>query len=249
MMKMRENRVKRKLERGEVVTMLMGEHNSPEMIDYLGQYGFDSIFIESEHGPVDFAQVGNLSRACDLWGMTSIVRVNSNFPGIIYRTFDLGAQGIMVPHVNTVDDARAVVDASKFGPIGHRGAASGRQSYGVDNYIQAANQETLVTVLIEDIVAIDNLEEIVTVDHIDVFYVAPGDLAQSMGLTGQTSHPDVQAAVDRAINIIVESGKIAGALVNDATLDSYLRKGVKFVGIPWAPWLGSGAASFLKKLS
>ena len=248
MMEMRENRAKRKLERGEVVTMLMGEHNSPDMIDYLGQYGFDSILIEGEHGPVDFAQVANLSRACDLWGMTSIVRVSLNSPGVIYRTFDLGAQGVMVPHVNTVEEATAVVDASKFGPIGHRGAASGRQSYGVENYVQAANRETLVTVLIEDIVAIDNLEEIVTVDHVDVFYVAPGDLAQSMGLTGQISHPDVLSAVDRGINTIVQSGKAAGMLVNDVTLDSYLSKGVRFVGIPWTSWLRSGAESFLKKL-
>ena len=118
----------------------------------------------------------------------------------------------------------------------------------MDDYIRTANQETLVTVLIEDIVAINNLEEIVTVDHVDVFYVAPGDLAQSMGFTGQPSHPDVQSAVDRGINTIVEAGKNAGALVNDQNLDSYLSKGVKFVGIPWAPWLRSGAESFLKRL-
>ena len=85
-------------------------------------------------------------------------------------------------------------------------------------------------------------------DSKDVFYVAPGDLAQSMGFTGQPSHPDVQSAVDRGINTIVEAGKNAGALVNDQTLDSYLSKGVKFVGIPWAPWLRSGAESFLKRL-
>ena len=101
MTQMRGNKAKLKLERGEIVTMLMGEHNSPDMIDYLGQYGFDSILIEGEHGPVDFAQVSNLSRACDIWGMTSVVRVTFNSPNIIYRTFDLGAQGIMVPHVNT----------------------------------------------------------------------------------------------------------------------------------------------------
>jgi 2-keto-3-deoxy-L-rhamnonate aldolase RhmA len=249
MAKMRENKAKRKLDHGEVVTMLMGAHNSPDMIDFMGQFGFDSILIEGEHGPVDFGHVSDLSRACDLWGMTSIVRVNLNLPGVIYRTFDLGAQGIMVPHVDTIEDACAVVDASKFGPIGHRGAAGGRQSYGVENYVQTANDETLITVLIEDIVAIDNLEEIVTVEHIDVFYVAPGDLAQSMGLTGQTTHPDVQSAVERGIATIVGSGKTAGMLVNDSTVDAYLSKGVRFVGIPWSPWLASGARSFLDKLA
>lgn len=248
MAQMRENRAKRKLERGEVVTMLMGGHNSPDMVDFLGQFGFDSILIEGEHGPVDFGHISDLSRACDLWGMTSVVRVNLNLPGVIYRTFDLGAQGIMIPHVDTIEDARAVVDASKFGPIGHRGAAGGRQSYGVPDYVQAANDETLVTVLIEDIVAVDNLEEIVTVDHIDVFYVAPGDLAQSMGLTGQTTHPEVRAAVDRGIATVVNAGRVAGMLVNDATVEEYLEKGVRFVGIPWSPWLASGARTFLERI-
>ena len=207
------------------------------------------VWVENEHGHLSLYEIQNITRSCDLWGMTSVVRVNLNLPGVIYRTFDLGAQGIMVPHVDTTEDARAVVDASKFGPIGHRGAAGGRQSYGVENYVQVANDETLITVLIEDIVAIDNLEEIVTVDHIDVFYVAPGDLAQSMGLTGQTSHPDVQSAVDRGIATIVDSGRTAGMLVNDSTVETYLSKGVRFVGIPWSPWIASGALSFLDKLA
>ncbi|MDP6455147.1 MAG: aldolase/citrate lyase family protein [SAR202 cluster bacterium] len=249
MPELRENKTKKKLQRGEVATMLMGGHNSPDMVDFLGQFGFDSILIEGEHGPVDFGHVSDLSRACDLWGMTSVVRVNLNLPGVIYRTFDLGAQGIMVPHVDTIEDARAVVDASKYGPIGHRGAAGGRQGYGVEDYVQKANDETLVTVLIEDIVAINNLEEIVTVDHIDAFYVAPGDLAQSMDLTGQMSHPDVLAAVDRGIKTIVDAGRVAGMLVNDSTVDDYLSKGVRYVGIPWGPWLASGAKNFLDRLS
>ncbi|MCD5400196.1 MAG: aldolase/citrate lyase family protein [Dehalococcoidia bacterium] len=248
MTELRENKTKKKLGRGEVATMLMGGHNSPDMVDFLGQFGFDSILIEGEHGPVDFGHISDLSRACDLWDMTSVVRVNLNLPGVIYRTFDLGAQGVMIPHVDTIEDARAVVDASKYGPIGHRGAAGGRQGYGVEDYVHKANDETLVTVLIEDIVAINNLEEIVTVEHIDVFYVAPGDLAQSMNLTGQTSHADVRAEVDRGIATIVDAGKVAGMLVNDSTVDDYLRKGVRFVGIPWGPWLASGAKTFLDRL-
>ena len=75
----------------------------------------------------------------------------------------------------------------------------------MEDYVNKANDETLVTVLFEDIVAINSLEEIVTVDHIEVFYVAPGDLAQSMILTGQTPHPDVKAAVDRGIKTIVDA--------------------------------------------
>ena len=247
MTQIRENRAKRKLERGEVVTMLMGGPHPPDMIDFMGQFGFDSVLIEGEHGPVDFGHIPDLSRACDVWGMTSVVRINVNMPGVIYRTFDVGAQGIMVPHINTADEARAVVEAAKFAPIGSRGMASGRQGYGVSEFFKKANDETLVTVLIEDIIAVENMAEIAQVDHIDVFYVAPGDLAQSMGLIGQTTHPDVLAAIDSAIEQIVQAGKVAGALVNDATVNDYIDKGARFLGIPWTPWVASGAQAFLNK--
>ena len=94
-----------------------------------------------------------------------------NDQGLIYRTLDCGAMGIAVPHVNTKKEAQNVVDGTKFAPIGHRGMFTSRQGYGVDNYFEVANSQTMVVVLIEDIVAIDNLDEILTVDHIDVFFV------------------------------------------------------------------------------
>ena len=180
--------------------------------------------------------------------MTPLVRVNRIETGIIYRTLDVGAMGIIVPHVNTADEARTVVQAAKFHPLGHRGYFSSRQSYGVDGFVEKANDQSMVVIMLEDVVALDNLDEILAVDHIDVFYVAPGDLAQSMNLTGQTSHPDVQAEVDRGIATIVDAGKVAGMLVNDSTVDNYLSKGVRFVGIPWGPWLASGAKTFLERL-
>ena len=122
----------------------------------------------------------------------------------------MGAQGIAVPHVNTADEARAVVDAAKFGPIGHRGSATSRQGIGVADYFAKANDETMIVILIEDIVAIQNLDSILEVDHIDVFFIAPGDLAQSMGHAGEYSHPDVTAAVEDSIRRIVASGRVAG---------------------------------------
>ena len=104
---------------GETVVCLSG-NNSTDMIDQLGPLGFDAIWLEGEHGPVDYGDIPDLTRACDLWGMTSVVRVNRNNEGIIYRTFDLGAQGIVVPHVNTADEARAVVECGQV--------SSGRQA-------------------------------------------------------------------------------------------------------------------------
>lgn len=240
---MRENRAKHKLERGEIVVCLSG-NNSTDMIDQLGPLDFDAIWIEGEHGPVDFADIPDLTRACDLWGMTSIVRVNQNNPGIIYRTFDVGAQGIVVPHVNTADEAKAVVDAAKFHPLGNRGMYMSRQGYGVADYFQRANDETLVIVLIEDIIAVNNLAEILTVDNIDVFFVAPSDLAQTMGHLGGTDNPEVAATVDGALQQIVAAGRNAGALANDANIEHYINLGARFFLTGWAAWVAAGGNAF-----
>ena len=240
---MRENRAKHKLERSETVVCLSG-NNSTDMIDQLGPLGFDAIWLEGEHGPVDFGDIPDLTRACDLWGMTSVVRVNQNNEGIIYRTFDLGAQGLVVPHVNTVEEAKAVVDAAKFHPAGRRGMYTSRQGYGVPDYVHRANDETLVIVLIEDIVAINNLAEILTVDHIDVFFVAPSDLAQTMGHLGDTDHPEVVATIEGAFAQIIAAGRNAGGLVSDANAAHYVNLGVRFLLTGWAAWVASGGQAF-----
>ena len=247
MAQLRENRVKHKLQRGEVATIVSGG-NTADLIDLLGPMGFDGAWLEGEHGPVDFADIPDMTRACDLWGMTSIARVNLNIPGVIYRTFDVGAQGVCVPHVNTAEEARAVVDAAKFHPLGSRGSFTSRQGYGVDGYISKANDETLVIVLIEDIIAVNNLADILTVDHIDVFFVAPGDLAQTMGYPGQMTHPEVLATVDRANEQIIRAGRAAGALVNEATVEGYIGKGVQFLMTSWTTWVAAGAKSYLEKV-
>ena len=245
---LRENRVKRKLERGEVASVLAG-NMTPDLVDAFGPWGFDGVWIETEHGPIDFADIPNLTRAADLWGMTSVVRVNQNVPGVIYRTFDVGAQGVVVPHVNTADEARAVVDAGKFAPLGARGMSTSRQGLGVPEYLTHANDETLLVVLIEDIVAIGNLSEILQVDNIDVFFVAPGDLAQSMGLIGQIGNPRVQETIDGALAQIVAAGRTAGTVVSDASVESYLEKGARFLMLGWQAWVASGSRAFLDRVA
>ena len=102
----------------------------------------DGIWLEGEHGGVDFADLGNLTRACDLWGKTSVVRVPDNDYATIYRTLDRGAQAIVVPHVNTRAEAQAVVDAAKFAPVGKRGMFTSRQGFGVTDYLKTANDQS-----------------------------------------------------------------------------------------------------------
>ena len=243
------NRVKRKLAEGGVATLVGGNggSNTGDMIEMLGTMGFDGAWIETEHGPFDFADLPDLTRACDLWGMTSVVRVNLNLPGVIYRTLDVGAQGVVVPHVDTAEQARAVVDAGKFAPIGHRGNYGGRQSFGVEDYLTRANDETLLVVLIEDVVAIENLDEILAVDHIDCFFVAPGDLSQSMGLPGGMNNPEVQRVVDDAVERIIAAGRVAGSLASIETVEETIAKGARLLLTNWDPWVASGARTYLEK--
>ena len=245
-MQIRSNQIKQKLADGDLAYVISGLTNADD-IDIFGPNGYDGVWLEGEHGTVDAAQIGDLTRACDLWGMTSLIRVNRNDQGLIYRTLDCGAMGISVPHVNTKAEAQNVVDGAKFAPIGYRGMFTSRQGYGVDNYFDVANSETLVVVLIEDIVAINNLDDILTVDHIDVFFVAPSDLATSMGHIGNTNHPDVQNTIDSALARIQAAGRVAGTLTTDATVEKYVKAGVRFLMTGVGGWITSGAAAFKER--
>ena len=246
MPEIRANNAKQKLENNQVVTTISGLQNA-DTIDFLGQFGFDAAWIECEHGPTDWDRMADLTRACDLWGMSSITRVNSNEPWLITRTLDRGSMGTVVPHVNDRASAEQAMLSAKYAPLGYRGMYGGRQSYGVADYVHRANDQTMVIVLLEEIEALKNLDEILKVDNIDVFFVAPSDLAQTMGHIGDTGHPDVQKAIDDAIARIVSSGRTAGTLVNDENLDGYIEKGAKFLMTSWNAWLARGAAQFLAK--
>ena len=245
-MSIRPNRVKQRLASGQVATILAGT-NDPDLIDQLGPLGADGIWLEGEHGGVDYADLGNLTRACDLWGVTSVVRVMDNDYAIIYRTLDRGAQGIVVPHVNTRAEASAVVEAAKFAPLGKRGMFTSRQGFGVGDYLKTANDQSLLIVLIEDIVAVKTLDEIVKVDHIDVFFVAPSDLATSMGHIGNVDHPEVQQTIDGAITKIVKAGRTAGTLVSSASVERYTKLGVRCIMTSFFPWIQAGAKDLMAR--
>lgn len=243
-MTIRPNRVKRVLADGGIACVA-GGLTHPDDIDAFGHTGFDGVWLEGEHGPVNAADLGNLTRACDIWGMTSIVRVNRNDQALIYRTLDRGAQGIVVPHVNTEAEARNVVDGGKFAPAGKRGLFTSRQGYGVPDYLHAANDETLLVVLIEDIAAVRSLDPILEVDQIDVFFVAPSDLAASMGHIGNNDHPDVQRTVDETLARISDAGRTPGTLTGNDNVAKYTGLGARFLLTNIGPWIAAGAADYL----
>ena len=105
----------------------------------------------------------------------------------------------------------------------------------------------MVVVLLEEVEALSNLDEILTVPNIDVFFVAPSDLSQTMGHIGNAGHPEVLEAIDQAIAKITSAGKVAGTLVNDGNLETYAEKGVQFMMTSWNGWVATGAAEFVNK--
>lgn len=246
-MKLRKNSIKQRLAAGQVATVVTGITH-PDDIDAFGPIaaatGVDGIWLEGEHGAVDAAELGNLTRACDLWGLTSVVRVNYNLQGLIYRTLDRGAQAVVVPHVNTRAEAENVVAGGKFAPLGQRGLYTSRQYYGVDGYLRRANDETCLIVLIEDIAAHANLDQILEVEQIDVFFVAQNDFAASMGHIGDLAHPAVRAKIEDSIRRIVAAGKVAGTLAFNEDVASYVDLGVRLVLTATKGWLQAGAAQF-----
>jgi len=207
----------------------------------------DVAWIEMEHGPWTWRELSDASRVCDLWGITSLVRVNVNNAAVIGRTLDRGVQGIVVPHVNTSADAERVVQGALYSPKGMRGVGGfPRQSIAVPDYLKEANDDLMIVVLLEEVEAIHNLDAILSVDNIDCFYIGASDLAQSMGpqYLGRPEHPDVQAVVQQAIRQVVESGRTAGTTVNDGNVAQFLDMGCRFLRWNAMPYLYEGLQRF-----
>ena len=158
----------------------------------------------------------------------------------------MGAQGIAVPHVKSKEDAELVVNASKFSPIGQRGMFTSRQGIGVDDYFHKANDETFVLVFIEDLIAIENLDEILEVENIDVFFVGPGDLSQELGHIGQQNHPEVKKVVQETIERITNKGKIAGTVANLSSFEWSMQTGAKFFLSGALDWIAEGYDEFIE---
>jgi 4-hydroxy-2-oxoheptanedioate aldolase len=244
------NRLKRKLAAGELA-IVSGNHESSETIDFAGSLGiFDAAWIDMEHGPVTVAALPDMSRAADLWGLASIVRVRAADPALIGLTLSQGVTGVVVPHVSTRAEAELVVDAARFPPLGHRGASGGRRSYGRTPAEQQefANRETVVGVMIEDATAIANLPAILEVEGIDLFFVSHYDLAQSLGLGADVHHPRLVEAYDTAVQRIVAAGRVAAAVVAERDLAKYLAMGVRCLKAPnWQALAAAGARVYVER--
>jgi 4-hydroxy-2-oxoheptanedioate aldolase len=251
---MRENTLKQRLYTGRAAFGVMCTFPSSPVVEMLGRLGFDWILLDNEHGSITVDTAESCIAAAELTGMAPIVRPVANRPEIIAPFLDRGAWGVQVPHVNTADEARAAVDAVKYGPEGHRGIFSGGRpaGYGFEgttaDYARDANRNTLVCLMLEEVTAIENLPALVTVPGVDVYFIGSGDLSQSMGHTGQPTHPEVQRMMERGVEIITGAGRIAGCSCPDNLVPKFLGLGVQYFHGTVGRLLQHGSEAYLQKM-
>lgn len=208
---------------------------NPALVEIIGIAGFDFVIIDCEHGPLDMLVAEEMVRAAKLSGLSAVIRVSENNPALISRALDIGADAVQVPQVSTRTDAEKVVQAAKFAPLGERGVcryvrAAGYSSVDRQAYFTLANQNTRTIIHIEGEEGMENIQDILQVEGIDVIFIGPYDLSQSLGLPGQVDHPLVVARMREIIDRAREAGKIVGTFVDDVdAARKWLALGVQYI--------------------
>ncbi len=206
------NEFRQRLLRGETLLGTMLTLPSPSVAELLSGCGFDWLFIDGEHGPLGTGELLAILQAIGK-RTTTLVRVPGRAGVAIQQALDLGADGVIIPQVNTAAQAAAVVRQARYAPQGGRGVGLARaHGYGFDfqNYLTTANERISVVVQAEHVEAVENIEEIVRVPGVDAVLLGPYDLSASLGRTGQLDDPTVVAAIDRVIEVCQRAQKPIG---------------------------------------
>ena len=249
---MRHNRMKALIHSGQPVLGCSLMFPSPQLVEMLGHAGFDWVLLDCEHGSLSLADVEVMAMAADAAGIAAIARPRSNRAADIQSVLDRGVAGVQIPHIDTADDAVRAVGAVKFGPGAGRGLAAGtrpdRWGLGakMPDFVEQANARSLVCVQLESETAVRNARAIVAVPDIDVFFIGPSDLSQSMGYPGDLKAPPVAAAISQTLAVIREAGKAPGMPATAETLGEVLAGGCRYIYTHLPRVLGAGAAGFLK---
>jgi 4-hydroxy-2-oxoheptanedioate aldolase len=234
-MEMPRNAFKRALAEGRPQIGLWVSLASPYSTELVAGSGFDWLLIDGEHSPNDPPTVLPQLQAAAPYPVTCIVRPAWNDKVLIKRYLDVGAQSLLVPYVQTAEEAAEAVAAVRFPPRGVRGVAGTTRAsrYGrVADYANHADEEICLLVQVETRAGLDNLEAIARTDGVDGVFIGPADLAAGLGHLGKISHPEVQSAIRDAIGRIRACGKPAGILAtDDASTRRYIEWGTTFTAV------------------
>jgi len=218
---MKPNSLRARLQAGQpVVGTMIQEVASPFIVHALANAGFDFVYVDMEHGRFGLESAVDLLQIIRLTNMAPLVRVPDNQYYWIARLLDAGAQGVMIPRVETRQQAEAAVQSIRYPPVGQRGlaVARGHNDYKRQDaltFAQEANRENLLIVQIESKSAVANVDEIISVPGVDVALIGPGDLAQSLGISLKMDHPDMLAAIETVVAACKRHNVIAGLHVGD----------------------------------
>ncbi len=226
--------LKERLRGGETVIGTFSGIPSPSLVEAIGYSGLDFVVIDSEHGPVEMQTAENLVRAAEITGMVPIIRVPGNESHLILRALDIGAHGVQVPHVSTREEAELAIEYSKYHPQGKRGLSpftrAGKYGLAAENHTLRNNENVIVVVNIEGVEGVQNLSEITSVPEIDVVFIGPYDLSQSLGKPGQVEDPEVISFIKDSVKLIKSRGKSCGSFARDMKyLEILVDCGVQYI--------------------
>ena len=228
--------LKAKLESGGfVIGTMISEIRNPNLAYMLVQSGFDFFIIDNEHGAYSPETISDMIAAARGAGIAVIVRIPEIRREAIMKPLDSGAAGLLVPMVNTADQAEEIITYAKYPPMGNRGVALSRahSSYGrpkAAEYLDQANQSTFIAVQAESPQAIENLEFIAATPGVDCVFVGPTDLSVGMGIPGQLTHPKEVDAIARVIDVCQQHDVIPGIhMSNVESLKGWIQGGMRFV--------------------
>jgi len=192
----------------------------PEVVEMLAMAGYDFAVLDLEHGgAVNMNDVYSLILAAENRGIKLMARIPGNNETYIKWLLDLGISGLQIPHIKTADDARRAVSYAKFHPLGERGLcrfvrAAEFSNIPREDYVRNANTGSVIILQIEGVEGAGNIDEISAIDGVDIIFVGPYDLSQSMGLTGQIWHPDVVKEITRIIDVCKRRGILTGVFTD-----------------------------------
>ena len=234
---------------GETVRGLFVSTFDATLCEFIATLGWDFLIADAEHAAIDLKDMENIARACERRGMVPTARVPLVAPADISRFLDAGARAVMVPFVESGQEAQQAVTWSKFAPTGRRGLAAPRcggfGSEPPDVFVTRENHDTLVITQIESLRGLDNLAEILAVEGVDVVFVGPTDLSLALGHPQQWTHPRFRKEVEHVAKETLRAGKVFGAYAGSRDLLAWYESlGARFVAVALEDILIEGTHRF-----
>ncbi len=232
--------MKARLKAGEVVLGTWCTISSPSVVNVIAAAGLDFVIIDMEHGPHTFQTAEDMIRAAEVENCAPLLRPARNDEALILNALDIGAHGVVIPHIETKADAKLAVSNAKYHPLGTRGfspftRAGGYSLHNVKTHSRTQNEKTLVALILEGKGGIDSLDEILALkkieDSVDVIYVGAYDLSQAIGFPGQVNHPEVRKHLEVCMRKIRDRGLAAGGYVakNSEDIRWMCDMGIQFI--------------------